>query len=156
MFTYNVPHNLIRTARKELIKDIHSRHRSVKTLRRIIDKTSWQQAKLAWIVVFAVVLSAQLSSYASTYENFGIIGIFFSVFVLLFLPTFISIFTKFISLLLFHQRHKIPTLKVKPTPDIKSPYRPSDSGISANPATGFPMRGHVDTCGNAAGHGHRY
>lgn len=159
MFGYDIPAEMIKTARKELHKDFHSKHPVVRRFEKRLDKVSSKHAKYAWFAVFFIVLFVEtfslLKSTSTMPFNFFL---FFGP--LLLIPTVAFMFAKPISIYLFCKRHHIPssTPVYVPISSSSSSSRnlSSESILSINPATGLPMSGSIDVGGNLPGHSRHY
>lgn len=158
MFKYDIPEDIIKTVRRELCKDFHSKKPIVRRFERRVDKISSKHAKYIWLIVFFSVLLIETfslfnSSSAMPFNFFLFFG------PLLLIPTVAFMFAKPISIHLFCKKHHIPdSVPVYMPPSSTSFSRSSfsDSTISVNPANGLPMCGSVDINGNAPGHSRSY
>ena len=157
MFRYNIPKSLIIEARKELKKDIDSNHPAVRKLQKQAEKISWRQAKFIWVAMLLGTLAFNLPSDIHNFRPFSVSSVFFTLFDILFLPTFVALLSKGISLLVFYNKNGIPVKTMPPSSSRGFSSKSSfNSSISVNPASGMPMCGSVDVNGNAPGHSHRY
>ncbi len=158
MLRYNIPKLLIIEARKELKKDIDSKHPSVRKLQKQANKASWRHAKIVFFAVLLWMIAFEAPHDFHTFRGLGLSDALFVVsFDILFFPVFFAIFAKCISLFIFYHKNGIPIKQVPVSSSTSFSSRSSySSSISVNPASGLPMCGSVDINGNAPGHSRDY
>lgn len=158
MLGYNIPKLLIIEARKELKKDIDSKHPSVRKLQKQANKISWHHAKIVFFAVLAYMIAFEVPHDFQAFRTLGLSdALFVASFDILFFPALFSIFAKCISLFVFYYKNGIPIKQIPVSSSTNFSSRSSyGSSISVNPASGLPMCGSVDVSGNAPGHSQHY
>lgn len=161
MFNYGVSENEILITRKQLKKNIHTQHPVATRVMNKVERLTWQWSGISWLFLFGLFFSLNALFSAPTSEFIKAHSIFWPIFDKVFLPllgaTFFAVVIKGVSRSRFYRKNNLPTEKLPQYHCNASVHRSScDASISVNPATGYAMRGSVDTGGNTFGHSSRY